>query len=141
MDDRPQPSPVRRPPPTAVGCLTAIVGLLTLGTVAAAAMGSVLFASEIEKKKRELTAEFQGKLLVREELDSAGELLKEVSLHVRRQRAERGEFPRRPTEALPDDPWGTPLEYERIHPQHARLRSAGPDRHFGTGDDIESVIE
>ena len=34
------------------------------------------------------------------------------------------------------DEWGTPIQYERAGPI-LRLRSAGPDRGFGTLDDIE----
>lgn len=36
---------------------------------------------------------------------------------------------------LPADPWGTPYRYERVNGAPSP-RSAGPDRRFGTGDDV-----
>lgn len=34
------------------------------------------------------------------------------------------------------DPWGTGYRYERRGEESYELRSAGPDREFGTGDDV-----
>jgi len=45
------------------------------------------------------------------------------------------------TDALPVDPWGTPYVYEcpgRHNPDGYDLSSAGPDKQFGTDDDINN---
>jgi general secretion pathway protein G len=42
---------------------------------------------------------------------------------------------------IPDDPWGTPYLYEfpgRHNPNGYDLSSAGPDKQFGTDDDINN---
>ncbi len=36
----------------------------------------------------------------------------------------------------PSDAWGTMLKYERLSDENYRLIAAGPDRTFGTDDDI-----
>ncbi len=38
------------------------------------------------------------------------------------------------------DPWGTRLRLERSEQQNVSLVSAGPDRAFGTGDDIRRSL-
>lgn len=47
-----------------------------------------------------------------------------------------GELPETLPEAPPKDPWGCAFEYARPSPERAVLRSAGPDRRFGTKDDL-----
>lgn len=42
----------------------------------------------------------------------------------------------RPTAGSVLDAWGTKFRYERLSDSSFRLRSAGPDRVFDTGDDI-----
>jgi general secretion pathway protein G len=45
------------------------------------------------------------------------------------------------TDKVPDDPWGTPFAYEcpgRHNPDGFDLSSAGPDKQFGTEDDINN---
>ena len=43
---------------------------------------------------------------------------------------------------LKDDPWGTPYDYGRDpeNPNHYVLRSAGPDKQFGTEDDCRNRL-
>src|SRR5512136_590338 len=41
-----------------------------------------------------------------------------------------------PTAGSLPDAWGTKIRYERLSDSSFRLRSAGPDRIFDTGDDI-----
>jgi hypothetical protein len=124
-----------------VGCLTAVIGLLTMGAVASAAASTALMHAGVLAQIRSLQARLEELRTRRAEREAADDLIREVSLHVRAERMERGEFPHRPGEALPDDPWGTPLEYERIDRSHARVRSAGPDREFGSDDDLEAALD
>jgi len=50
---------------------------------------------------------------------------------------EIGEMRRlRPQFAVPMDAWGTEVKYEVVSETGFRLTSAGPDRAFGTADDI-----
>ncbi len=131
----------RRSPPASVTVLGAVVVLLALGAVAFAGVFSSLLKMRVRQKRDELQARLQESRREAEERDAADELLREVALHVHSRRAEEGAFPHRPGTALPDDPWGTPLEYERLDPHRARVRSAGPDRRFGTDDDIEHELD
>ncbi len=42
---------------------------------------------------------------------------------------------------LPTDPWNTPFQYHypgRVNPEKPEIVSAGPDREFGTEDDLSS---
>jgi hypothetical protein len=41
-----------------------------------------------------------------------------------------------PTAAAPPDAWGRRIRYEKLSDSSFRLRSAGPDGEFETGDDI-----
>jgi hypothetical protein len=38
------------------------------------------------------------------------------------------------------DPWGTKLKYTKLEDDHFELTSAGPDREFGTSDDITETF-
>jgi hypothetical protein len=75
------------------------------------------------------------------ESDRARALLREVSMHARALRLETGEFPHSLGEALPDDPWGRPIEYRRLHAERAQVWSRGPDGVRATEDDVEIDIE
>ena len=38
-----------------------------------------------------------------------------------------------------EDPWGTPLQYEKRGKKRPKITSAGPDEEFGTEDDITNL--
>jgi hypothetical protein len=38
------------------------------------------------------------------------------------------------------DAWGTKLKYTKLEDDHFELTSAGPDREFGTSDDITATF-
>jgi hypothetical protein len=68
-----------------------------------------------------------------------------VALSVRRFTRTKGQLPlhleevpdlREPDGRAPKDPWGSEYRYDRESNESFVLQSAGPDRVFGTGDDL-----
>ena len=39
------------------------------------------------------------------------------------------------------DAWGTPFRIDMADPQHPKIRSAGPDRKWGTADDLTRSVD
>ncbi len=71
---------------------------------------------------------------------AAEALLDEIVQHLESVRATRRSYPPALPEAPPEDPWGTPLHYESEGGDRAWLTSAGPDRRFGTQDDLVRTL-
>jgi len=77
----------------------------------------------------------------RARFDDARASLDAVAARIEATSRAAGELPETLGEAPPKDPWGRPVEYARSAPEHATLRSAGPDGKFGTKDDVRRELE
>jgi hypothetical protein len=132
-------APKRPKVPLAVTCLFVVVGA---GTLLVLCGGGVLLAvahhakPSIEATRARRDAESRERRLV---ADSRA-LLDLVAARLEGTAREQGELPEMLAEAPPPDPWGTPLRYERRSPDRGLLRSAGPDRRFGTRDDVTRAV-
>lgn len=136
------PAPAKRPDvPFAATCLTWIVGAGVLGLVCA---GGVVFS--LGRKALPRVEASQGRRrAVAEQAERVARTRQMFDLLAARLVAELprsgGEFPETLSEAPPPDPWDRPIRYERLSAERAMLRSSGPDREFGTKDDVERAVE
>jgi hypothetical protein len=113
-----------------VGC-----GVLLLVCAGGAA---ALLATALGEAERDLAARTQR---TRAEKESAGDALVILdALADRVRRDATSELPESLSGPPPADPWRTPVAYRRVTPTRATLTSAGPDREFGTDDDVERSV-
>jgi hypothetical protein len=76
-----------------------------------------------------------------ERLATTEGLLDEIGDRLDADRMARRQYPAVLPVSPPKDGWGTPLRYEQQGPDAALLRSAGPDRVFGTADDLSLELD
>ena len=127
---------VRPPVPgSAVALAWIAAGLTVLGALCCAG-GAVLSVEymqpELQAAEQELEAleaDDQRVVAARAQLANLAALLDQA-------RGASPHYPETLPEAPPQDPWKTPVSYSRTGPDRAVLRSAGPDRAFGTPDDL-----
>jgi len=104
----------------ALGCM----GLLTGGAARSLDLHVDRVEADIERRREE-----QGVL------QQADQALESLADQLDSIRALEFSYPVSLPERAPEDPWGTPIEYRRTAEERAEIRSAGPDRKPGTGDD------
>jgi hypothetical protein len=138
MSDLPTPpSPPDRPHvPGAAVALALVTGVLTVLGVVCCGGGLVLGVVSLEPELARVRSKLESVRETDELLDAARAQLADLAAVVERARARSREYPPVLPEAPPQDPWGTPVLYERLAPDRAVLRSAGPDRELGTHDDV-----
>ena len=115
----------------AAGC--GVLTLLCTGSVAA------FVAAAVGRAGEELAEQGTRMKVERAASSDAGVVLDALADAVLRDAG--NELPESLPEAPPPDAWGTPVRYRRLTPLRAVLTSAGPDRDFGTGDDVERLVE
>jgi hypothetical protein len=125
--------------PFAATCLTTLVALGTLACLCGGG-GLLLLRSSLETKFAEDRARRAERAEEAGLEDETRALLDALAARLAAAAGPRGALPEMLQEAPPRDPWGTPLDYERIASDRARLRSAGPDRRLGTPDDVEREV-
>lgn len=136
------PAPAPRPEvPFAASCLTWFVGAAILLAVCG---GGVVFSFARRALPR-VEASQTARRAVAEQAERVARTKQMFELLAARLVAELqrggGEFPETLKEAPPADAWDRPIRYERLSGERAVLRSSGPDRQFGTKDDVERAVE
>jgi hypothetical protein len=135
--DAPVPADVRAPGGAwALAWVAAGCGVLTLLCTGGAA---ALVAAGIEQAGDELSAK-GGRIRAEQAASSDAEVVLDALADAVLRDA-TNELPEALPEAPPPDSWGTPVRYRRLTPLRAALTSAGPDCDFGTGDDVERLVE
>ena len=103
-----------------LGC----VGMVVFSSSSALQRSANASQAEIQSKQQELEVQVDSLAALR---DLAGSLESIRSVEF--------EYPLSLPELPPIDPWGQPIEYRRVSPDRAELRSLGPDGLSGTADD------
>jgi hypothetical protein len=145
--DVPPPVPSMRAPPRVRPDVPIFATLLTLflgaGMLSAICAGGVAlsFVRGAEPKLARSAARRENRARERAMLDDAKSSLAAVAARLEANARGTGELPEALGEAPPKDPWGRPIDYGRVAPDRATLRSAGPDGKFGTKDDVRREVE
>ena len=116
------------------------MGFAALTTFCCIGIGTYTVRVGMGRHAQTLRQEVESRQAERERELDVEALLEEIVQRVESVRAIERAYPRALPEPPPPDPWGTDLVYERGGPDRAWLRSAGPDRAMGTGDDIVRAL-
>ena len=131
----------RRPPvPFAAGCLAWLAIVSGVAVTACAGGFSLIFGAVMAPQVADGVAQRERRAALRESRGEAGSLLALLGDSLEVRRVAEGEYPPALDEDPPPDPWGTPIRYTRRERSSAQLRSAGPDRKFGTADDVVRAL-
>jgi hypothetical protein len=132
-------SPRRPDVPLGATCLTLFLGagltvfVCTGGVVLGVARDAEPRLAKARQRRRQAAATAEMTDDVKSLLDAMADRLAADALAA-------GELPESLVEASPRDPWGNAVIYERIAPDRAMLRSAGPDGRPGTKDDVRREV-
>jgi len=130
----------RPPVPLGATCLTLVLGAGVLGAVCGG--GIVIgIASHAEPRVAKSTARRADAAAAQRRVADAKALLDGLAASIVSAARGAGELPEVLDEALPDDPWGRPVSYERMSAELAVLRSTGPDGKLGTRDDVRRDVD
>lgn len=141
MTDPAPPPPTRPPTSSAASWLSAIVALLALTAFCCVGLGVFSLRTAVSLQADAVRGEAEDLRERARRLDETEALLDEIGLHLGATRDQERMYPHALPEAPPADGWGTDLRYERAGPDRAWLTSAGPDRRFGTADDLVRTLE
>ena len=134
------PIAARPPVPVFAVLVTVAAGLALLGStfVGAAALS---VARKFDGKIPESARRRQARALDRKRLDDAKASLDAVAARVEATSRGAAELPETLGVTPPNDPWGRPIDYLRVTPDRAVIRSPGPDGRLGTKDDVRREVE
>ena len=137
--ESPPPSPPRPDVPLGATCLTLFIGaglgvfVCSGGVVLGVAREAQPRLAKARERRRQAAATL-------ERTDDVKSLLDAMADRIAADALVTGELPESLVESPPRDPWGNAVIYERMTPDRATLRSAGPDGKPGTRDDVRREV-
>ncbi len=137
------PPPTREARPDVPVLATLVAVLVGAAMLAATCLGAAAFGLA-DKAESRIAASAAGRAQearTRAQIDDAKAALETLAARIAASARAAGGLPETLDEAPPADPWGRPIEYVRVAPDHGVLRSAGPDRKFGTKDDVRREVD
>jgi len=132
-------SPRRPDVPLGATCLTLFIGA---GLAVFVCSGGVVLgvARHAEPRLAEARARRRRAAETAEKTEDVKSLLDAMADRLAADALVFGELPELLVESPPRDAWGNAVIYERIAPDRAMLRSAGPDGRAGTKDDVRREV-